>query len=118
MSYLKLAVLVVALVLAGVVIFGERSPPKERACGSTTDALVMSRTFVKQRLKAPSTATFARLTDPEVRITSSAPCQFAVLAWVDAQNGFGAMIRSRYSMNLRHDAKEDMWHATGIMILD
>jgi hypothetical protein len=118
MSFLRVAFWAGALGFAAVLIFGEWSPPKDRACGSKAEALVMSRTFVKQRLKAPSTASFAKSKDPEVEITSGAPCEFKVRAWVDAQNGFGAMIRSKYTVSLRYTANDDSWRATDIMIFD
>jgi hypothetical protein len=51
--------------------------------------------FVTKRLKSPSTAEFARYSDDQVR--SWIDGTYTVTSYVDAQNGFGAMIRSTYT---------------------
>lgn len=60
---------------------------------STYVIQAMGETFVKRGLKAPSTADFESF--PEVR-GDHARGLYSVIGQVDAQNGFGAMIRNDY----------------------
>lgn len=54
--------------------------------------------FVKDRLKAPSTAKFRNFfeKDGEVVVTSTDGVTFVVASTVDAQNSFGAMLRTSF----------------------
>ena len=72
---------------------------------------------VKRNLKSPSTAEFPPLpsgplySNGQVIISEgSAICQFRVSAWVDAQNGYGAMLRSNFTVTLTHNPTSDDWH--------
>lgn len=74
---------------------------------------------VSNRLKAPSTAKFS--TDPvlgllDARVWRSSDCIFTVQGEVDAQNSFGAMVRSSYRVSLTYDAKADKWNVIGVGI--
>lgn len=57
--------------------------------------------FVSDRLKAPSTADFAPMRDLKVSGEGKGP--WSVEGYVDAQNSFGAKIRSRYSCIVTFD---------------
>ncbi len=65
-------------------------------------AFVMCKQFVTDRLKAPSTAVFPSSVDDGVTITRLDTAQFKVIAYVDSQNGFGAMIRTSYTCAVRY----------------
>lgn len=55
--------------------------------------------FVKERLKAPGSAKFAGLADQEVfRMPDGS---YSVLSWVDAQNSYGALLRTKYGCSVR-----------------
>ena len=56
-----------------------------------------SEDYVKQRLKSPSTAKFPKSSEKRNYITKVSDDEYIIEAWVDSQNGFGAMIRSSYS---------------------
>jgi hypothetical protein len=62
---------------------------------SQSDAWIYSQSFIKDRLKAPSTASFGKL--GESTILRMDDTTFSVKSFVDSQNGFGAMIRSKYT---------------------
>ena len=70
-----------------------------RGCSSDSDkfdefdAQVVAESEVKENLKSPSTADFSPYS--ETTITNDGD-EWTVKGWVDAQNGFGAMIRSTY----------------------
>ncbi len=67
----------------------------------TTAAFVMTQDVVARRLKAPRTAKFPYITDPEVVVRPGSDCSYSVVAYVDAQNGFGAMLRTRYVATIK-----------------
>jgi hypothetical protein len=77
-------------------------------CGErgNIDASVMSEQFVRDRLKAPSTAEFPRGT---YGVTWAGGCTFKVNSYVDAQNGFGVKLRNKYYAELEYLPEEDKW---------
>ncbi|PBC04838.1 hypothetical protein [Mesorhizobium sp. WSM3860] len=85
-------------------------------CTDTTMAFVMSLKFVKDRLKAPATASFPWSSLDGVSTTVSGYCQFRVNAYVDSENSFGANLRSHYSMDLRYNQADEMWYAANVVI--
>lgn len=65
------------------------------------NAQVECEKFVTQRLKAPSTADFASMRDLKISGDGNGP--WSVEGYVDAQNSFGAKIRSRYTCSVMFD---------------
>lgn len=88
-----------------------RMAKRERLCSDrgADRALSAAETFVRRSLRAPSTAEFPGRNDPAVRVERVADCRFRVSSWVDAQNSFGAMLRSRYVAEIRYDSVTDEW---------
>lgn len=80
-----------------------------------SDACFMSQKFVTQNLKAPTTAQFPDWTE-ENCITSQAGNHWTVTSFVDAQNGFGALIRSDYTARMTYQPERDGWTLTGLTI--
>ena len=76
-------------------------------CGSDEfdefDAKVVAESEVKEILKSPSTAKFSSYS--QTRITNDGDV-WKVTGWVDAQNGFGATIRSDYSVKFTMTGKD------------
>lgn len=68
-------------------------PWHERDCSGT--ALFMIKEHVKNRLKASSTAKFPGLFDGGDHVYRKKQ-KYTVISYVDAQNGFGAMIRTKF----------------------
>lgn len=71
-------------------------------------AFVMANEFVKRELKAPATAVFPSITDSGVLVTrtpsrTGKQCAFRVLTFVDAQNSFGAQLRSGFVVQVAPD---------------
>lgn len=95
----------------------KKAAARAKKCSDTTMAFVMSQEFVRRRLKAPSTAEFPWITDDQVEISTKPDCTFRVIGWVDAQNGFGAQIRSRYRVDLRLlDDEAGTWQMIDVRI--
>lgn len=72
--------------------------------GGSSMAQIMARNFVKRDLKAPSTASFTGS-----RVETGKDCTFRVSGAVDAQNSFGAMLRTEYSVTLQYNAATKKW---------
>lgn len=66
-------------------------------------AYVMAKEFIKNRLKAPSTAKFQSSTK---KVTYLGSQSYYVHVKVDAQNSFGAMIRKTFSVEVEQIEKE------------
>lgn len=92
---LVIAIFVVILVGICLVFFlfsdNDGGKPKEP---DTIDAVYMCKQFVTDQLKSPSTADFQNMYDAKVEEVSSNVYQ--VVSYVDAQNSFGAMLRTTY----------------------
>ena len=106
---------VVGLVGIAIVITVTHEPPsvEQRAaeiCGPSggRDARTMAQTFVKRLLKAPSTAEFPGGMK-EVHHVHVGECEHTIGSWVDAQNSFGAMIRTHYRIGMRYNPQSDTW---------
>lgn len=80
-------------------------------------AFYMSQEFVKDKLKAPSTAEFPRRSDSDVTVTKLGSGKYSVIAWVDSENGFGAMIRTTYLATL-HRVDADNWRLDSLIFED
>jgi hypothetical protein len=76
-------------------------------------AYVMCEQFVKERLKAPATAEFGGYVNSTV--TPKGTGHFAVSGYVDAQNSFGAKLRSRFACDISY-AGNDRWRANNVTV--
>ena len=70
--------------------------------------------FVAQQLKAPSTAEFPSVRD--VTIVTAGRCGFTISGYVDAQNSFGATLRTRYTATVSREG--DRWRLDGMRIVE
>jgi len=70
----------------------------------------MAQQFVKESLKAPSTADFGSVfgdyQNPSNAVSQFPDKTYQVKIWVDAQNSFGAKIRSHFTLHLRYDGNQ------------
>ena len=64
-----------------------------------SNAMSYAKIIVKDHLKAPSTAKFCN-TATEMKATNLGGYKWRVTGWVDAQNSFGAMVRSDFVVTL------------------
>lgn len=85
-------------------VMPHRTSTAANLCQDNPMAFVMAKKFIEQRLKAPSTAKFPNMSDDGVVITpatvTGGKCGFIVDTYVDAENGFGANIRARYTVTV------------------
>jgi len=83
-------------------------------CGNELTAYVMSQAPVRDLLKSPSSAEFPSFSASGVRSVRTAECQFSISAYVDAQNDFGAMVRTPFQATMTTDGKA--WSVASIQI--
>lgn len=91
-----------SLVLGLIVIFFVIKPDSNTSTRSffnnpENDAEVWAMMYVERRLKSPSTAKFVY---SSIKATEIKPNVWQVIGKVDSQNGFGAMIRSNWYIEL------------------
>lgn len=84
-----------------------------KRCTDTIMAFVVSQDFAKQQLKAPSSAKFPSINEAAVKQTGE--CEFEVASHVDAQNSFGAMLRSSYVARVRYSPKSGRWSGAAVV---
>lgn len=53
--------------------------------------------YVKQNLKSPTTAKFPGLHEKNSHIKELGNNKYEINSWVDSQNSFGAMVRTKFS---------------------
>lgn len=99
---------------AAYLVFQIPSGPKE--CGSEVAAYVMTQSPVRAAMKSPDSTSFPSATAPGVSINRSDECAFDVVAYVDAQNGFGATVRTRYYAEISHNPDTGTWRMESLVI--
>ena len=87
-----LGVVIVIFVVSAVMGDDDKDEPK--TSDDRWDALVVCQQFVEDQLKAPSLAEFSIMSDSEVENTTGKV--WVVESYVDAQNSFGAMVRTHF----------------------
>lgn len=92
-----------------------RATDVAKACEDRIAAYVMSQNFVKRELKSPSSASFPSIT--QVSAVAVGGCKFDISAFVDAQNGFGAQIRTHYTAKMEYLPDTKMWRALNLNII-
>ncbi|WP_319940896.1 DNA translocase FtsK [Xenorhabdus littoralis] len=86
-----------------------RSPtPETDYCSDDKAAYSYAKKFISSHLKAPSTAKFASYYD--VKSYKPTECKFNFIGHVDAQNSFGAMIRTKFNAVIRYDPDTDKYY--------
>lgn len=76
------------------------------------DAYTMAKKFITDRLKAPSTAEFASI--HQSTVSQSGNNEWKVSSYVDSQNGFGAMIRTKFTISMMVNRETKMWQVLEI----
>jgi hypothetical protein len=88
--------------------------PEERCSRYEHRASYRAEALVKERLKAPSTAKFPSSSEVSFSLDDSGNCIYEVRSYVDAQNSFGAQIRTDYYVRLKWESAADKWYLLDI----
>jgi len=75
-------------------------------------AYTMAEQFVQKQLKAPTTAKFPYSNDAEINYDETTKV-WTIKSYVDAQNSFGAMIRTTYTAKVKY-LGDDKWGLVNI----
>jgi len=97
-TFIIIVSLIVGLIIIGKLVNSIFGSPgiSENNNYNPKYAYWMSKQFVENNLKSPSTADFPSYNDPKVSVAILGDKEYRVNAYVDAQNAFGAMIRTTY----------------------
>ncbi len=81
-------------------------------------AYIMMEDFVKRKLKAPSTAEFPGIFDGKLdHVKSLGGQKYRIVSYVDAQNTFGAQIRTRFVGEIQQTS-EDEWQLISLNLIE
>ena len=90
----------------------QKPAPKVVDYGSTISiqlAWNYNKKLIKTQLNAPSTAKFPSFWNASDHVTYLGGKRYKIRSWVDAQNGFGAMIRQKYVSTIRMENSDNHW---------
>lgn len=106
----KITLIAIAIALFYVVrgTFFPDSVPVATRSPDASDACFISQKFVRQSLKAPASASFPTWRAPDCRARKAAGA-WTVTSFVDAQNSFGATVRTDYVAQMTYDSDADKW---------
>jgi hypothetical protein len=80
-------------------------------------ACVAAREFVRRELKAPATAEFPSCSAMSITHKTNSN-KWTVQSHVDAQNSFGAMLRSNFLAEMEYQPAQKSWLPINVVILD
>lgn len=80
---------------------------KAKKTDNSIMAWAMSHEFVRPMLKSPSTAKFGPF--EESSVTHMGDEKYRIVAYVDSQNSFGAMLRTYYTCELKYKTDTEKW---------
>ena len=119
------AIAVIGMVVVVAFAFGWGRSPSGSAetlpCNiDRFDAYAAAQEFVKRSIRTPATAEFPVADASGVAVTrdSGNACKFSVAGYVDAENLFGATIRSKYTLAVTLDNSGSNWHLDALSMED
>lgn len=85
------------------VVASLKSEDKDSYGHTRYDAMVIAEKEIKEILKSPSTAKFCSTSDATITRSGNT---WEVEGWVDAQNGYGAMLRKNFTVKFKFVKKD------------
>lgn len=104
-----------AILIAGALPLMGKLLPEIDDCTSTSSAIYAVKPLVTSRLVSPSTAEFPRGT-AAYSAADLGQCRHRISGHFDAQNQFGAMVRSRFVAVIAYSKETDDWHLEDVSI--
>lgn len=101
--WLMASLFIIGPILVFLIVRGEGFSSAENFC-SKEYAIMYAEDFVRNNLKSPSSAEFPGWSSFNVQ--NIGKCEFIVMSYVDAQNSFGATIRSNFTVRLKMNQDE------------
>ncbi|MCY1513860.1 hypothetical protein D9M68_483810 [compost metagenome] len=110
--------LTLVAVVAGSKLLQPEDPNAWKAKDNPTMAYIMMEDFVKARLKAPATAKFPGILDGrDKHVKALGEQRYFIFSYVDAQNSFGASIRTRFEGKIQQTAKGE-WQLESLRLIE
>lgn len=78
----------------------------EDSGGTANRAKIMCESIIEAQLKAPSTAKFSGTSATRMYLIKNQPNAYRIIGYVDAQNSFGAQIRTPYTCDIKYNGGE------------
>ena len=106
----RTAIIIICIAVIFTIFFSisiSQPPPISSKPPDRADIYLVAKEFVTQRLKAPSTADFPSSNHAEIINISDNKWQ--VRSYVDAQNSFGAKLRSNFTALVVYNSKMKTW---------
>ncbi len=79
-----------------------------------SQAYIYSQFFVEKELRSPTTASFPNIKRDGVTSTAIGNCRFLIRSYVDAQNAFGAEIRTYFAITIERLPEQESWKLISI----
>lgn len=80
--------------------------PESIAEGDRAEAWYYAQQFAKKELISPKSADFPSYHTDGVKVEIIGDDKFSIRGYVDAQNAFGATVRSRFEAQISHEGKK------------
>ncbi len=95
----------------------EQVPP----CDDYKSAYAFIQDQVAAKLLSPGSAVFPdvpedRLAASDIIIAKKEGCAFGISSYVDSQNGFGALLRSNFSADVKYDKATQRWYTLRLFV--
>jgi len=110
---------IVLAIVVGLAI-NHQSPEERQAKGArdqALDAYFMAQEFVKANLKTPATAKFPLYPNPGIGIIRQDDGGWLISGYVDSQNAFGALIRTKFICAIKEET-EGKWRLQTLRFLE
>jgi len=102
---IKIFFIVLTVFVIGFLSFIDFYPRSSSEKPSKIDAFFTCKEYVKNNLKAPATADFQSYYDAYVK--KAGQNKYEILSYVDAQNSFGAKLRTRYICDIKYVGNDE-----------
>ena len=105
---MKNVMLILISIIVSIMCFGSGDNLDSKKTMEKYEAKVYAEIAIKQLLKSPKTARFSNIVETKfTALYKDGLNGFLVKGFVDSQNGFGAMIRSNYSIEVYQNSYSD-----------
>jgi len=83
----------------------DTKPTEEDLQGQEVIAYIMAEDVVRKNLISPSTAEFPSVSEKYDHVAYIGGGVYYIYSWVDSQNGFGAMLRTKFGCTMIYDGE-------------
>lgn len=71
-----------------------------------------AKSIVEKNLTSPGSAKFASAGNSAVKIKKTGSCEYRIESFVDSQNGFGALLRTHFTITVKGIPDERHWQGS------